>query len=188
MRWHGSCSHSIGFGRVTEHHVDAPKNDDKTAETPTKARRAMGKTWIIAAIAAFVVAGGAAVWYWQAHSAKGDKQAREAKPLAPLQFHPIDPAFVANLRSGTRSVFLQIEVRIGSRDPDTITLLKSSDPVIRNDLLLLFGSQDPTSLETREGKEKLRADALATIRKVVAVQGGNPSAVEAVFFTSFVMQ
>ena len=39
----------------------------------------------------------------------------------------------------------------------------------------------------REGKEKLRADALAEIQKVMKAETGKPG-VESVFFTSFVMQ
>jgi len=84
--------------------------------------------------------------------------------------------------------FLQIDVRLGSRDTATIDLLKANDPVVRNDLVLLFGSQDPAVLATREGKEKLRADALAQVRRIVKSAGGRPESLDAVFFTSFVMQ
>jgi flagellar FliL protein len=41
---------------------------------------------------------------------------------------------------------------------------------------------------TREGKERLRAEALKTVQRVVGSGGGKPERVEAVYFTSFVMQ
>ncbi len=44
------------------------------------------------------------------------------------------------------------------------------------------------AISTREGKEKLRPLALEAVRKVVAGDGGKPQLVEAVYFTSFVMQ
>jgi flagellar FliL protein len=52
---------------------------------------------------------------------------------------------------------------------------------------MLFSGQEPSVLNTREGKEQLRTDALAEIQKVMKAETGKP-AVESVFFTSFVMQ
>jgi len=75
-----------------------------------------------------------------------------------------------------------------SRDPATIEVLKANDPVVRNDLLLLFGGQKYSVVSTREGKEGLRQQTLAAVRKIVAGAGGKPEKVEAVYFTSFVMQ
>jgi flagellar FliL protein len=66
--------------------------------------------------------------------------------------------------------------------------MESIDPVIRNDLLMLFSAQNAEALATREGKEKLRADSLELVRKAVKNAGGNPGLVENVLFTSFVMQ
>jgi flagellar FliL protein len=75
-----------------------------------------------------------------------------------------------------------------SRDPATIEMLKVNDPVVRNDLLLLFGNQKYSVLTTRAGKEALRAEALTSVRKVLSTAGGHPESLEAVYFTSFVMQ
>jgi len=75
-----------------------------------------------------------------------------------------------------------------TRDPPTVELLKANDPAVRNDLLLLLGNQKSSVLGTRDGKEHLRADALAAIRHVIEGAGGKPDKVEAIYFTSFVMQ
>ena len=53
---------------------------------------------------------------------------------------------------------------------------------------MLFGNQDHATIGMREGKEGLRKQALDVIRGVVKAEGGNPELVEAVYFTSFVMQ
>ena len=79
-------------------------------------------------------------------------------------------------------------IQVMSRDPATIEIIKSNDPVIRNDLLLLFGNQQYSTVSTREGKERLRAEALKTVQRVIASGGGKSERVEAVYFTSFVMQ
>ena len=59
---------------------------------------------------------------------------------------------------------------------------------MRNDLLMLFGGQKYEVVSTREGKEALRTQTLTAVRKIVAGAGGKPEKVEAVYFTSFVMQ
>ena len=51
-----------------------------------------------------------------------------------------------------------------------------------------FGGQKYSVVSTREGKEALRTQTLAAVRKIVAGAGGKPEKLEAVYFTSFVMQ
>ena len=43
-------------------------------------------------------------------------------------------------------------------------------------------------LATREGKEALRTQALTAVRQVISGAAGHPERLEAVYFTSFVMQ
>jgi flagellar FliL protein len=59
-------------------------------------------------------------------------------------------------------------------------------PLIRNNLLLLMSNRNYQSLMSREGKEKLRAEALAEVKDVQKKQGGED--VDDVLFTSFVVQ
>jgi flagellar FliL protein len=161
---------------------------DGAGAQPSKGKMGKGKLLLIAGVAVVLAGAGGGFWFWQSRSATAEPDQASREPLAPLQFHAVDPAFVVNFPSAQGARFLQVEVRIGSRDAETIALLKSNDPVIRNDLLLLFGAQDQATLATREGKEKLRADTLEAVRRIVRAEGGKPEAAEAVFFTSFVMQ
>ena len=84
--------------------------------------------------------------------------------------------------------FLQVTVEIMSRDPQAIDFLKQHDPVVRNDLLMLLSNQQYAVIATSAGKETLRDRALATVRAAAAREGGKPDALEAIYFTSFVMQ
>jgi flagellar FliL protein len=59
---------------------------------------------------------------------------------------------------------------------------------VKNDLLMLFGGQKYEDLSTRAGKEKLQKDALASVRSIIEKAGGKPESIEALYFTSFVMQ
>ena len=116
------------------------------------------------------------------------KAAAVHAPVGPPLYLALDPPFVVNFQADQLVRFLQVSVEVMSRDQKTLDLLKSNDPVLRNDLLILFANQKYTVLATPEGKEQLRAQALTAIRKDLVQAGGDPKLLEAVYFTSFVMQ
>ncbi len=107
--------------------------------------------------------------------------------ILPAIYLPIDPAFVVNFASQGKARFLQVTVEVMTRDslmPDQITLHM---PVIRNNLMLLFSSQSYDGVSTLEGKETLREEALEVVQQILEEETGDPG-IEAVYFTSFVMQ
>lgn len=112
---------------------------------------------------------------------------KPGKIKAPLSYVPLDPPFVVNFSSDTDIRFLQVSVELGTRDLAVADSIKEHRPAIRNSLVMLFSSQDPYALNTREGKEKLRDETLSEVQKVLKQETGSPG-VENVFFTSFVMQ
>jgi len=118
---------------------------------------------------------------------KAGKSEKKKKSKAPLNYVPLDPPFVVNFTADTDIRFLQITVEVGTRDSEAVEQIKEHRPAIRNSLVMLFSSQDPYTLNTREGKEKLRAETLAEIQKVLKEETGN-AVVENAYFTSFVMQ
>ena len=172
----------------------AEKAADKGEASAGKGR---GKLLLIIIICTAVVllgAGvGAALWLTAGAKHPAAAAAAEAPKAAPAPSGPplflaLDPPFVVNFDAEQAVRFLQIAVQIETRDPATLELLKTNDPVVRNDLLLLFSNQKYATLSTREGKEALRNQALESVRKVLEHAGGHPERLEAVYFTSFVMQ
>jgi flagellar protein FliL len=148
---------------------------------------------ILMIVAALVVIGGGAGAYFMLAGSKPKDGAAEAEKAeehakTPAIFVKLDPPFVVNFEAEQLVRFLQVTVEVMSRDPATVELIKTNDPVVRNDLLLLLGNQEYATISSREGKEKLRLSALEAVRKVVVSAGGKAEAVEAVYFTSFVMQ
>ena len=150
---------------------------------------------IIIIIAAVVVlaGGGGAAWYFL--GSHGDAKGKSAKtkvheeaPKGPPIYVALDPPFVVNFEAEQLVRFLQVTVQVMSRDQATVEIVKANDPVVRNDLLLLLGGQHYETISTRDGKEKLRQQALDAVRHVVTGAGGKADMVEAVYFTSFVMQ
>jgi flagellar protein FliL len=164
--------------------VLAPAGQSASTDKP-KSRRML--LIVIGAAIVLLATIGAVIW-WLHGSASHPASAPKVAPAAPPVYLALDPPFVVNFDSGESVRFLQITVQLMSRDPATIELLKANDPVVRNDLLLLFGNQKYAVLSTREGKEGLRTQALASVRRVISGAGGHPERVEAVYFTSFVMQ
>jgi len=155
------------------------------AKEPAAAAAGKSKLPLLIAAVVALAAGGAGAWWWSSsHAAKPPAE----HPALPALYLALDPPFVVNFESEQMVRFLQITVQLMSRDPQTIELLKSNDPVVRNDLLLLFGNQEYAVLATRDGKEALRKQALQSVRGVIEKAGGHPERLEAVYFTSFVMQ
>jgi flagellar protein FliL len=167
--------------------VLAPAAGPAGAEAPAAKRRI---PWLIIIIGAAVllIGLGAALLLIHGRSAAGHKGAAAHAPSGPPLYLALDPPFVVNFQADQIVRFLQVSVEVMSRDPKTLGLLKANDPVVRNDLLMLLGNQKYATLATPAGKEQLRADALAVVRKDVAQAGGDPKLLEAVYFTSFVMQ
>ena len=166
---------------------------DKTAAQPKA--RGRGRLLLIIVICTAVVllgAGVGAAWWLTTAKHPAAAAASEPKaappPAGPPLFLALDPPFVVNFDAEQAVRFLQVAVQLETRDPATIELLKTNDPIVRNDLLLLFANQRYAQLSTREGKEALRSEALEAVRRVLATAGGRPERLEAVYFTSFVMQ
>ncbi len=164
------------------------KSGAKGAKAADPAAGGSGKKKLILILLAVVVLGGGAggYFYWQSQQVATKKPAVAVK--APLLFFSLDPPFVANFEGNQSFRFLQVTVRIATRSPESIQLLKDNEPIFRNDFMLLFSQQSADALATKEGKEKLRADALKQARASMKYAGGKPETIETVLFTSLVMQ
>jgi flagellar FliL protein len=99
----------------------------------------------------------------------------------------LKPAFTVNLAPNDPVGFLQISMQVLTFNDDVAKDLEKHKPLIRNNLLVLFGQQSSAELRAAEGKERLQKSALDTVQKVIN-QHGSGGEVDNVFFTSFVMQ
>ena len=118
-------------------------------------------------------------------SAAGGGKAEEGAVKAEV-YYAIDPPLVVNFEDGSAVRFLQISMEVMARDQKAIDAVQKNAPLIRNNLLLLMSNRNYQSLMSREGKEKLRQEALAEIRAVEKKEGGPD--IEDLLFTSFVVQ
>jgi flagellar FliL protein len=160
--------------------------NDATEGTEVAPKKKKGKLLLIGALVV-LVAGGAGGWVLMTGGKSGHADAAEAAKAKPAIYLQLDPAFVVNFQDAEALRFLQIGVNVMSHDPEAIAAAKEADPEIRNALLMLFSAQDVKSLSDVRGKQKLQAAALAEIQRVLKEKIGRPG-VDAVYFTSFIMQ
>ncbi|HEY9051342.1 MAG TPA: flagellar basal body-associated FliL family protein [Gammaproteobacteria bacterium] len=119
-------------------------------------------------------------------SASADNVPSPAAGRKPI-YVPLNPAFVVNFENQDQVSFLQVDIEIMTYDPAVEVALKDHMPRVRNELLLLLGGKQYHEINNREGKRRLSQDAINEIQRVLK-EAGAPSAVEALYFTSFVMQ
>jgi flagellar FliL protein len=155
---------------------------DAAADEPVKKSRK--KLFMIVGAVLLLAAGGGGAWWYTSHAAPAKK---EAEKKLPSQYFAMDPAFVVNLADTDAVRYLQADVQLATRDPETLKALQEQAPAIRNRLLLLFGQQTSEQLVQRSGKERLQDRALAEVKSVLKHEGA-PDKVEAVIFTSLVTQ
>jgi flagellar FliL protein len=112
-------------------------------------------------------------------------KAEEAEAKGEI-FYAIDPPLVVNFEDGAAVRFLQIAMEVMSKDQKSIDSVTKNVPLIRNNLLLIMSNRDYQSLMSREGKEKLRQEALGEIQAILKKEKAPP--IDDLLFTSFVVQ
>jgi flagellar FliL protein len=121
-------------------------------------------------------------------SAKGGDPGKTAAAEAvPPTYIDLDPPFTVAFGERDSPQFLQTKISLTTRDPEVQNTIEANMPAVRNSLVMLLSSQNPDDLRTREGKEKLRAQALKEIQKIVKKYTGT-TGIDQVLFTSFLMQ
>ena len=150
---------------------------------------------VIGLVVGLMAVSGACAYLFMSHghdkpvTAAAGKDAEEGKPTKtqPEFFLPLDPAFVVNFRDDDAMRYLQVGVTLMAHDQAALDTVKGVDPVVRNALVMLFSRQSYSILSDPAGKQKLQAEALDAVRKIVQARTGKPG-IDALYFTSFVMQ
>ncbi|RDH84830.1 MAG: flagellar basal body protein FliL [endosymbiont of Galathealinum brachiosum] len=118
-----------------------------------------------------------------AEDVSSSKSKKRGTPI----YVPLHPAFVVNFENQEQVAFLQVDIQIMTYDSSVESALKSHMPAIRNELLLLLGGKQYHEINTREGKRALSQEAIQVMQDVLK-DVGEASSIEALYFTSFVMQ
>jgi flagellar FliL protein len=170
----------------------ADKEDtDETEETAEESGGGKKKLIliIVGALLLIGVATGGALMFLGGESS--DAEVEVVEDVLPDKGSPayvdLKPPFTVNLDPQDPVGFLQISLQVLTYDDGVADELEKHKPLIRNNLVLLFGKQKSVDLREPEGKDKLQKSALETVQQVIN-QYGSGGEVDNVFFTSFVMQ
>ena len=151
------------------------------------------KKLIIIIVVALLVIGGAvagALVFLGGDDAAGEAMA-EGEEVVMEKSDPtyvdLKPAFTVNLDPDDTVGFLQVSIQVLTYNDDVVADIEKHKPLIRNNLVTLFGKQKSVDLRSPEGKEKLQKAVLETIQAIIN-KSGSGGEVDNVFFTSFVMQ
>jgi flagellar protein FliL len=148
---------------------------------------ASGRLWLVVLgvfILGVALAGGASYVLLGGAERLAD---RGAEPSPPAVYLAIDPALVVNFQGEGRVRYVQVGVVVSSTEQRAMDAVERHMPVIRNNLIMLLSDKTYEELNSSEGKEQARRQVLETIQQVLLDRTGE-GGVEAVYFTSFVMQ
>lgn len=159
------------------------------------------KKIIIIIVIAFLLINGLGVGAWMYFSGGDDEKASNTEQtkktetdLASLHYLTMVPEFIVNFGPKSKVRYLQVDIQISTRDEDSLEIVKTYRPQIRNDILILLSDATYADLKDRAGKEALQKQLLNALNKVVAEvgqgksDGSIDSPIENVYFTSFIMQ
>jgi flagellar FliL protein len=166
------------------------------------------KQWILYGIIALLVIG-MGVTTTMLLLGRGDQKATgkdgkgevAAAERPETHYLPLD-TMVVNFDDNGPARFLQVDIQLMAHQEDALNEVQKQMPAIRNDILMLLSAQTYKSVSTLAGKEALRKQILQAVNKVLvraaAAKGGDKKdedkkddkapTVDAVYFTSFVMQ
>ena len=119
-------------------------------------------------------------------------EAAEAEPPAVAKgkdaiYQGVHPPLLINFMDDRgKSRFLQISLELMTHDA-AVEAIKAHTPVIRNNLILLYGDVDYDEISTRDGKAEMLEMALAEVNGILIEQTGK-AGIEAVYFTNLVVQ
>jgi flagellar FliL protein len=120
-----------------------------------------------------------------AQEKKEDAEGENAAPK--IIYVGIVPALVGNYSSGLKMKFYKADISLKVTGSEAEEKVKYHEPLIRNQLVLLFSQQTDETLGSMDAKEQLRQEALKQVQQVLAHEEGKPY-VEDLLFNNLILQ
>ena len=112
----------------------------------------------------------------------------ESKAAGKSEYLEMKPSFIANYGGPGPIHFLKVDIALRlDKGEKTGVTVEHHMPYLRHALVMLLSRQTDETISTMEGKEKIRADALAAVQKILQDEEGAPL-VQDLLFTNFVVQ
>ncbi|MBB3169916.1 flagellar FliL protein [Simiduia aestuariiviva] len=129
------------------------------------------------------------LWHPQTVAQDEEAEAEGETPAKPEALYiPLQPPFVVNYGGPGRLRYLKAELTVRVYDVSAAQKVRHHMPAIRDTLVTLMSRQEELVIDTQEGKEQLRQDALTAIRTVIENEEGEDTGVVDVFFDNLIVQ
>lgn len=109
------------------------------------------------------------------------------EPVNKVIYYTLTPALVGNYGSAERLKYYKADVALRVTGGEAEAKVKHHEPLIRNQLVMLFSQQTDASLGTVEAKEALRQEALKQVQAVLTQEETVP-VVEDLLFNNLIIQ
>ncbi|PTS82481.1 flagellar basal body-associated protein FliL [Pseudomonas sp. HMWF032] len=120
--------------------------------------------------------------------ASGDEEPKEGAPVAPVvAYVTLVPALVGNFGEGPKLKFYKADLSLRVTGADIEAKVKHHEPLIRNQLVMLFSQQTEEAMAASGARETLRAEALKQVQAVLTQEEGKPL-VEDLLFNNLIIQ
>jgi flagellar FliL protein len=175
--------------------IDQTIDEEVATAAPAARKSGIGRTVLLVLAALFLVGISVGATLFMAgmlqapaalESAPAADQSGAQAKRPPIYVEFGEP-FVVNFVEGNQIRYLQVRIEGMTRDPAIPAHVSKHLPRIRNNLVFMFSGFDYASLTTVAGKQRIRDEALAEVQNVLRQEIGDPG-IEAIYFTSFVMQ
>lgn len=100
----------------------------------------------------------------------------------------LTPSFVTNYgNDSNRLRYLKVDISVRVETMPHSHTVENHTPQIRNQIILLLSQQDSDGVNTHEGRQKLRADALKAVQEILMTEEGEKMVTD-LLFDNFVVQ
>jgi len=99
----------------------------------------------------------------------------------------LTPSFVTNYGNDNRLHYLKVDITVRVETLPNSQKVETHVPQIRHQLILLLSQQTSDGVNTHEGRQKLRADALQAVQEVLKAEEGEKIVTD-LLFDNFVVQ
>ena len=120
-------------------------------------------------------------------SANVQAQDKDQEASATAVYHTLVPALVGNYGPGPKLKFYKADVALRVSGSEAEAKVEHHEPLIRNQLVMLFSQQLEGDITSADAKEKLRQEALKQVQQVLTEEEGEPL-VEDLLFNNLILQ
>jgi flagellar FliL protein len=122
----------------------------------------------------------------QASESKKEEEGKEGAAPA-VSYVTLVPALVGNFGDGPKLKFFKADLSLRVTGADVEAMVKHHEPLIRNQLVMLFSQQTEEAMAAAGARETLRVEALKQVQDVLNQEEGKPL-VEDLLFNNLIIQ